>query len=192
MSEMKKFPLITGIISLDFINTEVVRRGQRHNLLSSETDVKDWLYGMKDYNPTIPLLFNDEVEVTNLLLNELLKFRSLLREAFDEIADGKGASSEFLRLLERKIEAAPFSFKVSEHQIIPLPVGKIEDSIISLIAYDVLKLVEGKKLNSLKRCSNPECVLLFIDEGGRRKWCSMKICGNRKKVARYQQKEKER
>ncbi|WP_425203523.1 CGNR zinc finger domain-containing protein [Priestia megaterium] len=31
-------------------------------------------------------------------------------------------------------------------------------------------------------------MLLFIDLTGRRKWCSMKICGNRKKVARFQHK----
>ncbi|HDR6823126.1 TPA: CGNR zinc finger domain-containing protein, partial [Bacillus thuringiensis] len=32
----------------------------------------------------------------------------------------------------------------------------------------------------------PDCVLLFIDKSGKRKWCSMKICGNRKKVAKFQ------
>ena len=58
--------------------------------------------------------------------------------------------------------------------------------LLSLIAFDVLMLIEENKLRFLKRCSNPDCVLLFIDEGGRRKWCSMKICGNRKKVARFQ------
>ncbi|MGX6988867.1 CGNR zinc finger domain-containing protein [Leuconostoc fallax] len=35
---------------------------------------------------------------------------------------------------------------------------------------------------SLGQPANPKCVLLFVDESGRRKWCSIQICGNRHKV----------
>lgn len=49
-----------------------------------------------------------------------------------------------------------------------------------------LSLSAGE-LSRLRRCANPECVILFIDESrnGSRQWCSMKACGNRDKVSKW-------
>ena len=39
----------------------------------------------------------------------------------------------------------------------------------------------------VRRCANPRCVLYFYDDSrtGRRRWCSMAVCGNRMKVAAH-------
>ena len=37
----KQFPLISGNLSLDLVNTELVRRGQRYDLLITNEDVLD-------------------------------------------------------------------------------------------------------------------------------------------------------
>jgi predicted RNA-binding Zn ribbon-like protein len=39
----------------------------------------------------------------------------------------------------------------------------------------------------VRRCANPECVLLFLDvsKTGRRRWCDMATCGNRAKAAAH-------
>ena len=70
--------------------------------------------------------------------------------------------------------------------LMPVPVGTAENALISLVALDALKLISSEQLRYIHRCANPECILLFIDTRGRRKWCSMKICGNRSKVTRHQ------
>ena len=112
--------------------------------------------------------------------------RTIFRKQFELIADGNPIPDEFIAYLEKKIEKSPFTYKLSDQKLVPIPVGEAEDILQSYIAFDSLTLIEKNKLSSLKRCSNDDCVLLFIDESGRRKWCSMKICGNRKKVARFQ------
>lgn len=47
MQETKQFPLISGNPSLDLVNTELVRRGQRYDLLITDEDVLEWLHVIK-------------------------------------------------------------------------------------------------------------------------------------------------
>lgn len=183
-----KFPLISGNLSLDLVNTEIVRRGKRLDLLLTEQDMLDWIQVALEasafayMHEEIRLKFADR---KNELRLAILKLRSILRENFEIVADQQMVTEAFISFLEEQIEIAPFTYKFLNGKLIPFPVGEIEHQLVSLIAFDTLILIDQNKLTSIKRCTNPECVLLFIDEFGRRKWCSMKICGNRKKVRRF-------
>ncbi|MGI8384123.1 CGNR zinc finger domain-containing protein [Robertmurraya sp. P23] len=190
MTEANKFPLISGYLSLDLVNTEIVRRGQRQDLLLSEEDLMDWLHVIKEENSYWDdQLFLKVKERIGQVLLCILEMRTVLRDYFELITDGQSFPDQFIVFLEKIVEKAPFTYKLMHKKLIPIPVGEVENALLSLIAFDVLTLIDTKKLSSLKRCSNPDCVLLFIDESGRRKWCSMKICGNRKKAARFQQRK---
>ncbi|HWJ78635.1 MAG TPA: CGNR zinc finger domain-containing protein [Niallia sp.] len=187
MQEINKFPLISGNMSLDLVNTEVVRWGQRHDLFINNEDILDWISVAKENNPFLDeRVFVEMKEHMKQVTSNLIEMRKVLRKEFETIADQHHISNDFITFLEEKIKKAPFTYKIIENKLIPHPVGEIEDVILSLIAYDTLTLIAENKLTAIKRCSNPECVLLFIDTSGRRKWCSMKICGNRKKVAKFQ------
>ncbi|MGI8280153.1 CGNR zinc finger domain-containing protein [Bacillus mycoides] len=189
MQETKQFPLISGNLSLDLVNTELVRRGQRYDLLITDEDVLEWLHVVKENIP----FDNEKVlqERMNQVTSSILEIREVLRKQFEAIADQHEISNDFIVYLEKQIEKAPFTYKVIEQRLVPIPVGEIEDVLVSLIAFDTLTLIAENKLIYLKRCSNPDCVLLFIDKSGKRKWCSMKICGNRKKVAKFQDRKSE-
>ncbi|MFB7662769.1 CGNR zinc finger domain-containing protein [Kitasatospora sp. NPDC056138] len=55
-----------------------------------------------------------------------------------------------------------------------------------LAADDYLALL-NQGAQRIKRCAHPSCVLHFHDvsQNGRRRWCSMAVCGNRAKAARH-------
>lgn len=192
MAEEKNFPLISGHLFLDLVNTELISRGKRHDLLKSAEDIIHWLQKMKENNFTIndDLICRAENNIEEIVYS-IREFRFLLRENFELMAIGYPISVEFINALEENINNAPFTYKFILNKLVPTPIGEVENVIISLISYDVLHLLDIKKLKSLKRCANPDCVLLFFDESGRRKWCSMQICGNRKKVARFQHRKLE-
>ena len=186
MQETKQFPLICGNLSLDLVNTELVRRGQRYDLLITDEDVLEWLYVIK---VNLPFGMKNTYRIQERMeqvTSSILEAREVLRKQFEAIADQHEISNDFITYLEKQIEKAPFTYKVIEQRLVPVPVGEVEDVLVSIIAFDALTLITENKLISLKRCSNPDCVLLFIDKSGKRKWCSMKICGNRKKVAKFQ------
>lgn len=58
---------------------------------------------------------------------------------------------------------------------------------LATVARDAVLLVGGPLLERVKKCGNPECSLLFLDDSQarRRRWCSMERCGNLAKVAGY-------
>jgi predicted RNA-binding Zn ribbon-like protein len=54
---------------------------------------------------------------------------------------------------------------------------------LSLVARDALDLVISRELERVRECADPECDALFLDSSrpGRRRWCSMNVCGNKAK-----------
>lgn len=59
------------------------------------------------------------------------------------------------------------------------------DAVVATIALLVLDAVFRLPKARVRSC--PRCAWLFFDssKGGRRRWCSMKDCGNREKVSRH-------
>lgn len=185
------FPLISGHLSFDLVNTEIVRHGTRYDLLNSEEDVINWVMVLLDQNYLHQLQLSPDIETWAAeSLPKLKKVRSFLREGYERMADGEGLPSRWVKHLEDLTEKAPLAYQVINGELLPVPVGKPVDALISLIALDALNLFATGKLKSVHRCANPACVLLFMNTSGRRKWCSMKICGNREKVSRHQHRKK--
>ncbi|WP_426983087.1 CGNR zinc finger domain-containing protein [Bacillus cabrialesii] len=180
-----QFPLITQNLSLDLVNTEIISYDKRHDLIQSEKDLMAWLEIMGE---TAPFLSSLTLQQVREQLQQIHQFRAELRKHFERIADGSEPSPAFISFLQDQIAAAPFSYQIIDDKLARIPNGESDDSILSLIAYDALWLIHTKEIQHLKRCANEKCILLFLDKTGRRKWCSMKICGNRHKVSRHQKK----
>jgi predicted RNA-binding Zn ribbon-like protein len=58
---------------------------------------------------------------------------------------------------------------------------------LSAIALDAAQLVGSDQRGRLRICPGPHCGGRFLDRsaGGRRRWCSMAVCGNRQKVSSH-------
>ncbi|MFS0728262.1 CGNR zinc finger domain-containing protein [Paenibacillus sp. 1P07SE] len=191
MSSREKFPLVSGHVALDLINTEVVKRGIRHDLLAGESDLAEWMDLMKESEDSFSAFSVKSIDLGSVL-PALKELRALLRTGFEAFAAGMQAEASWIHRIEELNKRAPLSFQLSGGSLVPVPIGASEDAILSLIAFDTLRLVANGELQTLRRCANTDCVLLFIDTSGRRKWCSMNTCGNRSKVARHQSRQKER
>ena len=63
------------------------------------------------------------------------------------------------------------------------------ERILAEIARAAGDLLTSDALNRVRQCSNPNCSWLFVDtsRAGRRRWCDMKVCGNRAKVYRFRE-----
>ncbi|MEG7336132.1 CGNR zinc finger domain-containing protein [Bacillus sp. 0102A] len=184
-----QFPLITQNLSLDLVNTEIISYDKRHDLIQSEKDLMAWLEIMGETAPFLHSFTLQQVqEHDSLVLQRIHQFRAELRKHFERIAEGSEPSQAFISFLQDQIAAAPFSYQIIVDTLARIPNGTLDQSILSLIAYDALWLIHTKEIQQLKRCANEKCILLFLDKTGRRKWCSMKICGNRQKVSRHQNK----
>ncbi|GAE31964.1 CGNR zinc finger domain-containing protein [Halalkalibacter hemicellulosilyticus] len=193
MCNDNKFPLITGEISLDLVNTEVIRYGKKHDLLTSGEDVFAWVVALQKKQALHDRQFSGEVyEWADEVLPLLKKLRLHLRQGYEQLADNQSLPCDWMNDLELLIEKAPFTYRLVDGVLLAVPSGKSADALIALVAFNAMNLFVTNELSHIHRCANKDCTLLFIDKSGRRKWCSMKICGNRKKVTRHlRRKERE-
>ncbi|WP_157800115.1 CGNR zinc finger domain-containing protein [Sporolactobacillus pectinivorans] len=183
---MEKFPLISGHLALDLVNTQTMSHGKIRDHILNETDLTDWLFASKGYVPFIDDHYLEKIRKESFaVLDDLKNYRSFLRKCFEDAVNGRDVSERLVKCSEQKIDACPLTLRMISQHIHPYPVGGCRESLAALISVDVLKLIEDDQLRFMKCCANPECMLLFIDRTGKRKWCSMKRCGNRMKAARY-------
>ncbi|MFE2501659.1 CGNR zinc finger domain-containing protein [Streptomyces rubiginosohelvolus] len=60
--------------------------------------------------------------------------------------------------------------------------------LLAVVARDAVDLLTDPVARSaLRRCQGEDCHRLYLDtsRGGRRRWCSGEVCGNRERVARH-------
>lgn len=62
--------------------------------------------------------------------------------------------------------------------------GGLERPLSAVVWESVLALTT-LDLATVGSCPGPDCGWLFLDPSGRRRWCSMRSCGNRAKVAAH-------
>jgi len=60
-------------------------------------------------------------------------------------------------------------------------------SALAAVAHDAIDLIGTDHHGRLRVCEGDRCALLFVDDSrpGRRRWCSVEVCGNRANTARY-------
>ena len=66
-------------------------------------------------------------------------------------------------------------------------------ALLAPVLWSAGDLLAGSRLDRVRRCANPECGWLFLDDSraGKRRWCSMSSCGNRAKARRHYHRSRE-
>jgi predicted RNA-binding Zn ribbon-like protein len=67
--------------------------------------------------------------------------------------------------------------------------GDALDRMLWPIVRSAAALASSPRIERVHECEGRDCGWLFLDtsKAGRRRWCSMEICGNRAKVRRYRE-----
>jgi predicted RNA-binding Zn ribbon-like protein len=190
----KAFELIGGHPALDLVNTLDWR--------FRETGPEELLKSYDDL-----LRFTQESGVLTLAqtrkLGHASSARTLtrcleLREAIAEILyaglDGRSPSEASLKTLERSIQTARLRHQLRWKQARLEWEWKENDPELprSLLSLSAADLMISDALHRVRACHNPECRWLFLDtsKNHTRRWCDMKVCGNRMKARRFKAQRK--
>jgi len=177
-----EFQFGTGSLCLDFIAT-IELRGRPHpelGLLATTERLGDWLNG-----PGLPVPAGG-------LTEEDLVAADKLRTAIDGVARAIIAG----RLAEPADVRRINSFAQHPTPVFLLRAGGREQtlveeadlgSVLSVIARDAVHLLTSPDTSRLRECAREGCSTLFFDRSpsGRRRWCSMKGCGEMVASASY-------
>jgi predicted RNA-binding Zn ribbon-like protein len=181
--------LVAGRLALDFANLAP----SAHDLSWNEfvtflVDAR--LVSEERASQLRPLLYN-EPQAVDVTLLRILRLRESLRAIFGAVVEEKHYPpawvlpvNEILRITEGHDELLPHNgvwtleFVARE--------GGLEWLLAAIARSAAELIVEGARA-PIRRCANPACRLFFYDDSRthRRRWCSMKVCGNRHKVAAF-------
>ncbi|MEI6202540.1 MAG: ABATE domain-containing protein [Enhydrobacter sp.] len=176
--------MIRPDLCLDFANTRFWR-GQAvpTETLNAPADLAAWAKASKA--PTAR-----EFETA-------LGLRETIHRLFDAQAQGELPASRDLETLNAALASAPGRRTLKRgREGYEWDVDMKSGTALSLLApvlWSAGDLLAGPKLEKVRRCANPECLYLFLDDSraGKRRWCSMASCGNRAKAKRHYHKGRE-
>jgi predicted RNA-binding Zn ribbon-like protein len=200
MFETEKFSLIANNLFLDFVNTQKMRDGRPFETLQTFADFLAWTVAVE-------LLETGQAKdlfekwggknTTGEFLRKTVKFRDILRETAANIASGNEISTPAISAINEELKKESgfteleksengfekrFRFDLSEPSKLLQPVA---GSAADFLCYANFAL--------LRKCESPSCVLYFYDttRNHRRRWCSMKACGNQAKAAAFYRRKKQ-
>ena len=171
-------------LCLDFANTRYWRgQDTPTETLNAPADLAGWAKVSKAPGPK-------EFETA-------LGLRETIHRLFDAQAQGKAPTSRDLDALNAALASAPARRTLKRgREGYEWDVDMKSGTALGLLAqvlWSAGDLLAGPKLEKVRRCANPECLFLFLDDSraGKRRWCSMSSCGNRAKAKRHYHKGKE-
>jgi predicted RNA-binding Zn ribbon-like protein len=130
-----------------------------------------------------------------VLRDEARALRSALRRLFEAHGEGTAPPAAALHAVNRVLALSRRSaslvssadgFSIQERERGPRPL-----SLLAPVALGGSRLLIDVAHGRLRRCDADGCGTWFVDtsKGGRRRWCSMALCGNRAKAARHRRRE---
>jgi predicted RNA-binding Zn ribbon-like protein len=65
--------------------------------------------------------------------------------------------------------------------------ARVERLVLWPVLWSAVRLLGAPDLATVRKCAAPDCGWLFVDgtKNRSRRWCDMRVCGNRDKVRRY-------
>jgi len=175
--------------ALDFLNTVAQVDGLPSDVWQSDEDVSAWLAEAG---------FPVGKDTTEPLPGELLKEARVLREIIRTLVAQKKTGERVDPQPLNDYLAALCSIKKlvadknGELQVETCFIGQTAARILGPVAELAAGLIARTPFELVRQCEHPECTLWFYDrtKSHRRRWCSMALCGNRAKVARFRQQQK--
>src|SRR5208282_2398989 len=189
------FQLVAGHPVLDFVNTLDwrFRSSGSAELLNHYADLLRFSEQSGLMTPSeVRKLATGDLVRKKRILSSTKKLRESLASILYAIAVGQTPQIEDVRTL------SAFARTVRETEDLEWCVSRLHwkankdrtnslDTPFRKLASAALDLLTSEQLNKLSACSTPECRWLFLDgsKNKGRRWCDMKLCGNRIKARRY-------
>ncbi|KOO59896.1 hypothetical protein WH43_01680 [Rheinheimera sp. KL1] len=171
-------------LAMDLLNTEARNDGKAIEFWNSDDDVLQWL---ARYD--ITLAAEGKTFAAGELLTQAKALRSLARQLISAFKEERPLEISELNQYLRAFDTAPHLVRDAEGK---LKLSRISHSngigtLLGPVAQAIAELLVEGKVDLVKRCEHPDCILWFYDrtKAHKRRWCSMAICGNRYKAAQF-------
>ena len=186
------FLFLGNQLALDFLNTRPVLSGEATELLPDFSALLRWFQAADLLSPreTAKLKQNwGRSRRAQRALEALRNLRERLRKEVIPWEEGgtvhQSTIEELNRLMAKHPMRSRLRKKADEPSIEQYFEARQPEDLFTPIAHSAAALFANVDCSRVRKCDN--CVLHFQDTSkkGTRRWCSMRFCGNRLKVAAY-------
>ncbi len=170
--------------ALDFINTLAMTDKTPQDFWQRDEDVQQWL---RHAGWQVSTVGNP-----GELLAEARKLRALIRKLVEEKKHGQtptvGELNGWLAQAHSHLQLTHDESGALQLQRV-YRCDTVQQALAPVAERAATLLAEGQ-FDYIRQCEHPDCILWFYDKtkAHRRRWCSMALCGNRAKVARFRAK----
>lgn len=183
---------------LDFINTQMIVRGNPTDLLGGCEDLVAWLgqASMVDKVQAAVVMTQWSHKDQEQLFEQGIRFRNTLREMAKRIVARKSIPNSAVASINQVLSRCPgytqLVYKKGRFERHFQSQAAQKDCLLAPLAEAASDLLCSGELSLVKKCGNPACILYFYDttKNHTRNWCSMQLCGNRIKVAAHYQRKR--
>jgi predicted RNA-binding Zn ribbon-like protein len=126
-----------------------------------------------------------------------IEMRELIWTIGTALADQRPVPGQLLALLSaahaENLGHAEMKMRLGSYIWVWDPHRDIQAAILGPITLSALTLLMEKDLLRTRRCAGQECGWLFFDttKNNRRRWCEMRVCGNRAKVRATRERQRQ-
>jgi predicted RNA-binding Zn ribbon-like protein len=192
-----EFQIIAGELCLDFVNTLDNRPvpERRKELLPTYQDLADWAVEAGALSTPQRAALQREADIhpkgADQALSKAIALRECLYRIIGSTLRNQGASADDLvafnsyrgeALSNLQLKPARSGFRLGWRD----DASRL-DSILWPIVQSASDLLTSPDLKNVHECDMPSCRWIFVDrsKNHRRRWCDMKVCGNRAKARKF-------
>jgi predicted RNA-binding Zn ribbon-like protein len=193
-----------GVLCLDFANTELMSRDRRVDRLERPDDLVRWLDAAGVL--ATPDLRSAVGRWRPVDADSVLRTARDLRLGFRRVLENAVACTSVVPGVGRRLGALANRLIASRPQLPTLvwrhgrffkeerTTGDDPRRVLAPIAASVRDLLTDGSLERVRQCSDPACVIFFLDQtkNRSRRWCNMARCGVRAKMATYHRRARRR
>ncbi len=198
MTRPAVFEFVAGHVALDFVNTVDWRWDpeRRHDLLAAVHDLIAWATkaGVVSAGDARALTAAAEGDPrrAGVALQRARRVREVLARVFEAEASGRRPATADLRLLNAFTHAAlgrrRLELRGGDYTWAwAAAKGRALEAILWPVVLAAAELLTSPARSNVRACAANDCGWLFLDtsRSHRRRWCTMRSCGNRAKARRF-------
>jgi predicted RNA-binding Zn ribbon-like protein len=185
--------LVGGELAWDFTNTSSARGSPaRQEHLRDFDTLMQWVEHARVMPPAdcayARTALAGHPRRSRRIFERAIEMRELIWTIGTTLAEQRPVPGKLLELIStahaENLRHAEMKMRLGSYIWVWDPRRDIQAAVLGPITLSALTLLMEKDLLRTKRCAGQECGWLFFDttKNNRRRWCEMRVCGNRAKV----------
>ena len=190
---------LSGVLALDFVNTEVVVRGKRYDLFATPEDVAEWWQQALTHHPDEGKVMADtgDIDWSAQLLVRIRLVRAAIRTLCTNLVERQVFDGEALMALNSILAMGyPALAAASGQEMIAVYRTRQDDqaAVLLPLALSALHVFSQAEKQRLRSCKNERCILFFYDttKSATRQWCSLACMNRARSLQHYRHVKEER